>query len=49
MLGEIEGKRKKELQRMTCLDDMDLNKLWEIGEDRGAWSAAVHGVTKCQT
>ena len=29
--------------------DMNLRKLWEIVEDRGAWHAAVHGVTKSQT
>ena len=29
--------------------DMKLNKLWEIVEDRGAWSFAVHGVTKSWT
>ena len=29
--------------------DMNLSKLWEIVEDRGAWSAAVHGVSKSQT
>ena len=28
---------------------MNLRKLWEIVEDRGAWCAAVHGVTKSQT
>ena len=26
--------------------DMNLSKLWEIMKDRGAWRAAVHGVTK---
>ena len=26
--------------------DMNLSKLQEIVEDRGAWNAAVHGVTK---
>ena len=29
--------------------DTNLSKLWEIVEDRGAWRAAVHGVTKSQT
>ena len=42
MLGKIEGKRRKQRQRMRWLDsitdsvDMDLSKLWEIVEDRGA-------------
>ena len=29
--------------------DMNLSKLWEILEDKGAWSDAVHGVTKSWT
>ena len=29
--------------------DMNLSKLWEIMEDRGAWCGSVHGVTKSQT
>ena len=28
---------------------MNLNKLWEIVEDRGAWRPAVHGVAKSRT
>ena len=55
MLGKIEGKRKRGLQRTRWLDritdstDMNLNELQEIVQDRGAWQAAVHGVTKSQT
>jgi len=29
--------------------DMNLGRLWEIVEDRGAWCAVVHGVAKSQT
>ena len=29
--------------------DVNLSKLWEIAEDRGAWRAAVHGVAKNRT
>ena len=50
MLGKIEGKRRREWQRMRWLDsitdsmDMNLSKLQEIVEDRGPWRAAVHGL-----
>ena len=55
MLGKIEGKRKRGQHRMQWLGsitdsmDMNLNKLQEIMEDRKAWHAAVHQVTKSQT
>ena len=52
MLEKTEGKRRRGWQRMRWLDriinsvDMNLRKLWEIVEDRGAWYATVHGVAK---
>ena len=52
MLGKNEGRRRRRWQRMRWLEsitdlmDINLSKLWEIAEDRGAWRAAVHGVTK---
>ena len=47
MLGKIDGKRRRGRQRMRRLDiitnamNMNLSKLWEIVEDRGAWHAIV--------
>ena len=55
MLEKIEGRRRRGHQRMRWLDlitnavNMNLGKLQEMVRDREAWSAAVPGVTKCQT
>ena len=54
MMGKSEGKRKKRRQRIRWLGsitdsrDLNLSKLWEMVEDRGAWHATVHEVTKNQ-
>ena len=37
------------LDAITDSMDMNLSKLWEVLEDRGAWQAAVHGVKKSWT
>ena len=55
MLGKIEGRRKRERQRMRWLDvvielmDMGLGRLRELVMDREAWRATVHGVAKSRT
>ena len=49
MLGKIQGRRKRGLQRMKQLDGMSLRKLWELVKDRKAWHAAVHWVSKTWT
>ena len=47
MLGKIEGRQRMRWLEVI-IDSMDMNfsKLWETVKDRGAWSDAVHGVTK---
>ena len=55
MKGNIEGKRRRGLQRMRWLDsitdsmDMNLSKFQETVKDREARHAAVYGVTKSWT
>ena len=56
IVGQTEGKRRRGKQRMIWLldsitdsIDMNLSKLQDIVEDREAWRATAHGVTKSQT
>ena len=55
LLGKIEGGRRRGRQRMKWLDgiidsmDMSLSKLRETVKVKGAWRAAVRGVTKSES
>ena len=55
MLGKTEGRRRRGWQRIRWLDsitnsiNMNLSKFQETVEDKGAWRAAVHGITELDT
>ena len=55
MLGEIEGRRRRGHQKRRWLDgitdvtNMNLGKFQEMAKDREAWCAAIHRVTKSHT
>ena len=55
MLGKIESRRRRGLQKMKWVDgitdavNMNLGKLWEMVRDMEDWCAAVYGLAKSWT
>ena len=55
MLGKIESRRRRGLQKMKWVDgitdaaNMNLGKLWEMVRDMGDWCVAVYGLAKSWT
>ena len=55
ILGKMEGRRRREQQRIRWLDgvidsmDMSLSRLRQLVMDREAWHAAVCGISKSRT
>ena len=55
VLGKIEDKRRREAWKMRCLYSitnsmgMNLNNLWEVVEDRGAWAYSPQGQKESDT
>ena len=55
MVGRIGGRRRRGRQRVRWMDgsidlmDVNLSEQRELGMNREAWHAAIHGVSKSRT